>query len=227
MASNPGMAAVAVTPLQVPGRRGRPTAPHVAAIEDEILDAAHALFLEFGYAAVSMEGISERAGISKGALYARYAGKEALFRAVIRKRSDIWSAEAGTQDHLMPRELGLRLIHHARMLVRMFARTKYCQTSQLIQTTAISFPDIAIYWQQNGARKYIDYLAADMASVEGPNRGDCPDWQFLAWLLLDGLSGWYGLEALLGAVSDERMDCFAGQLIETILAAIAAHENPL
>lgn len=224
MASKPQSPAVSA---RAPGanRRGRPSAARVAAIEDEILDAAHALFLELGYEAVSMEGVAERAGVSKGTLYARYTGKEPLFRAVIRKRLDIWSTEAGAQDHLLPRELGPRLMHHARTLARMFAWPEYRQTSQLIQTVAISFPDVAIYWQEQGTRKYIDFLAADMASAAGLEGGDGPDWQFLAGLFLHGFSGWYGIEASASPISDERTESFARQLIDTILAAVAVHET--
>ena len=225
MASKPQSPAASVPP---PGgkRRGRPSAARVAAIEDGILDAAHALFLELGYEGASMEGVAERAGISKGTLYARYTGKEPLFRAVIRKRLDIWSAEAGAQDHLLPRELAPRLLHHARTLARMFAWPEYRQTSRLVQTAAISFPDVAVYWQEQGTRKFIAFLAEDMSSVAEPGWGQAPDWQFLAGLFLHGFSGWYALEASAGPISDERADSFARQLIDTILAALAAHENP-
>lgn len=223
MASKPDLAADAGAHSKAPGRRGRPSAARVAAIEDDILDAAHALFLELGYEAASMEGVAERAGISKGTLYARYTGKEALFRAAIRKRLDIWSAEAGAQDHLLPRELGPRLLYHARTLARMFAWPEYRQTSRLVQTAAISFPDVAVYWQEQGTRKFIEFLAEDMASVGELKSGQSPDWHFLAGLFLHGFAGWYALEASGGPISDERAEGFGRQLIDTILAAVAAH----
>ena len=225
MASKPEPTAAAKAAGRAPRRRGRPSAARVAAIEDDILDAAHALFLDLGYEAASMEGVAERAAVSKGTLYARYAGKEALFRAVIRKRLDIWSARAGAQDHLLPRALAPRLLYHARTLARMFAWPEYRQTSRLVQTAAISFPDVAVYWQEQGTRKFIDFLAADMASVVEPKGGQPQDWTFLAGLFLHGFSGWFALEATAGAVSEERVECFARKLIDTILAAIVAHES--
>jgi AcrR family transcriptional regulator len=225
VASKPRSPAVS-TGLPGGNRRGRPSAARVAAIEDDILDAAHALFLELGYEAASMEGVTERAGVSKGTLYARYTGKEAVFRAVIRKRLDIWSAHAGAQDHLLPRELRPRLMHHARTLARMFAWPEYRQTSKLIQTAAISFPDVAVYWHEQGTRKFITFLAEDMASVFEPKGGESPDWPFLAGLFLHGFSGWYALEESVGPISEERTDTFARHLIDTILAAVTAHDNP-
>jgi AcrR family transcriptional regulator len=48
-----------------------------------ILSAAEALFLAKNYADVSMEDIAEAAGVTKGALYHHFAGKEALYAAMI------------------------------------------------------------------------------------------------------------------------------------------------
>jgi AcrR family transcriptional regulator len=48
-----------------------------------ILAAAEALFLAKNYADVSMEDIAEAAGVTKGALYHHFAGKEALYVATM------------------------------------------------------------------------------------------------------------------------------------------------
>jgi len=225
VASKPEADAAARLPSRKAIRRGRPSAARVAAIEDEILSAAHALFLEFGYESASMEGVAERAGISKGTLYARYVSKEALFRAVNRKRLDLWSARASAQDYLLPTDIAPRLAHHARTLARMFAWPEYRETSQLVQTTARSFPDIAAYWQEQGTRQYIDFLAADMAAAAGSDYARSPDWHFLANLFLHAFAGWFTLENSAGSVSDERVESFVEQLVETILAALAAHRK--
>lgn len=225
MASKPEAASAVRPPVRGANRRGRPSAERVAAIEDDILAAAHELFIELGYEAASMEGVAERAGISKGTLYARYAGKEALFRAVIRKRLDLWSARAGAQDHLLPKELAPRLAHHARTLAGMFAWPEYRETSQLVQTAVRSFPDVAAYWQEQGTRRYIAFLAGDMAAAADEDYARQPDWHFLANLFLHAFSGWFALENSAGPVSDEQVEGFVQQLIETILAAVAAHRN--
>ena len=59
-------------------RRGRPD----EGARDAVLEAATALFVERDYADVSIEEILERAGVSRGALYHHFAGKEELFTAV-------------------------------------------------------------------------------------------------------------------------------------------------
>lgn len=55
----------------------------VPAKRDLIVAAGHALFLEAGYGATSMDAIAERAGVSKRTVYSHFGGKEALFAGVI------------------------------------------------------------------------------------------------------------------------------------------------
>jgi AcrR family transcriptional regulator len=49
----------------------------------ELLDAAHAVFAEHGYAAASVEEVIRRAGLSKGTFYFNFRGKDDLFFAVL------------------------------------------------------------------------------------------------------------------------------------------------
>jgi len=51
-------------------------------LRDEILDAAQALIAEWGYAAMSMDDLAARAGISKPTLYSHFPTKEELVVAM-------------------------------------------------------------------------------------------------------------------------------------------------
>jgi hypothetical protein len=53
-----------------------------------------------------------------------------------------------------------------------------------------------------------------------------PDWHFLANPFLQNFAGWFARENAAGPVSDERVERFVQQLVETILAAGVAHPNP-
>ncbi|PYE81362.1 TetR family transcriptional regulator [Pseudoroseicyclus aestuarii] len=64
-------------------RVGRPRRDEAGAVNARILAAATDLFLERGLAATSCEAVAARARVGKASLYARYAGKEALFEAVV------------------------------------------------------------------------------------------------------------------------------------------------
>ncbi len=48
-----------------------------------ILDAAREMFLAHGYGATSMDALARCAGVSKATIYAHFAGKEALFAALV------------------------------------------------------------------------------------------------------------------------------------------------
>lgn len=72
-----------------------------AANDARLLDAARAVFLDRGYAGASMDRIAHSAGLTKGALYARFPSKDALFLALL-------------SDHLGSRAAEIRAVAAAR-----------------------------------------------------------------------------------------------------------------
>jgi TetR/AcrR family transcriptional repressor of mexJK operon len=72
--------------------RGRPRDLGKA---EAVLDAAWALFLERGVAAVPIEAIAAAAHVSKGTLYACYPDKTALFEAAVRREMERIEAAQG------------------------------------------------------------------------------------------------------------------------------------
>jgi AcrR family transcriptional regulator len=64
-------------------KRGRPPKDLAGDVQARILDAAQQLFLEKGFRSASIDDISELAPASKPTIYAHFAGKEALFVAVV------------------------------------------------------------------------------------------------------------------------------------------------
>jgi AcrR family transcriptional regulator len=63
--------------------------------QDRILSAAENIFARYGYRRASMSQIAEEAGLTRQALYHHYAGKEALFRAVVEQLHELaYEAEA-------------------------------------------------------------------------------------------------------------------------------------
>jgi AcrR family transcriptional regulator len=64
-------------------RSGRPPKELAGAVEQRILDAACEVFLERGFAGTSIDEIAEVARSGKPTIYARFSGKEALFKAVV------------------------------------------------------------------------------------------------------------------------------------------------
>ncbi|RMX08375.1 TetR/AcrR family transcriptional regulator [Corticibacter populi] len=79
MPTSPALASAIASPSK--RRRLKPE----ARIE-EILDAALIEFSEHGYAGTRMDDIAQRAGLSKGGLYAHFASKEQLLEALLTRQ---------------------------------------------------------------------------------------------------------------------------------------------
>lgn len=80
---------------------GRPTRERSAEIETRILDAAKAIFLERGLGGASIDEIASLARAGKPTIYARYANKEALFVATVKREL---LANMGHVQAEMPRD---------------------------------------------------------------------------------------------------------------------------
>jgi AcrR family transcriptional regulator len=72
-----------------PGKR----AAQGRATRGQLIEVATRLFAEHGYEGTSIEAVLSAAGVSRGALYHHFAGKEALFEAVVSAVSDKVTAD--------------------------------------------------------------------------------------------------------------------------------------
>src|SRR6202451_698189 len=73
----------------VPGKR----AAQGRATRGQLIEVATGLFAEHGYEGTPIEAVLTAAGVSRGALYHHFAGKEALFTAVLEALSEGITAE--------------------------------------------------------------------------------------------------------------------------------------
>jgi AcrR family transcriptional regulator len=74
-----------------PGKR----AAQGRATRGQLIEVATQLFTEHGYEGTSIEAVLSAAGVSRGALYHHFAGKEALFEAVLIAVSERVTVELG------------------------------------------------------------------------------------------------------------------------------------
>jgi AcrR family transcriptional regulator len=75
------------------------------ATREQLIEVATRLFAEHGYEDTSIEAVLAAAGVGRGALYHHFAGKDALFEAVVesvdeRISADMTAAIASLQDPL-------------------------------------------------------------------------------------------------------------------------------
>lgn len=83
-----------------------------SSIDPKILESAKGEFLEKGFTNASLREICQKAGVTTGALYKRYSGKEELFAAVLKPTiTDIQelmeSVEKNSYEHLKRSEMQL------------------------------------------------------------------------------------------------------------------------
>lgn len=71
---------------------GRPTVAEAKRRHEHLLDVAGAMFMKLGFGGTSIDAVAEAAGMSKRTVYARYADKNELFSAVLRRLIDRWLA---------------------------------------------------------------------------------------------------------------------------------------
>jgi AcrR family transcriptional regulator len=88
-----------------PGRR----AAQGRATRDHLVEVARRLFAEQGYEDTSIEDVLNAAGVSRGALYHHFAGKEALFEAALEQVEA--SVMAGMQDLVIGTPTAVTALH--------------------------------------------------------------------------------------------------------------------
>lgn len=122
------------TARQAPRRKSRREARQET--RSRLLDAAHAVFTDKGYAAASVEEIALRAGYTRGAFYSNFTGKDDVFFALMDARMaervaevtkvmasaspltvfsdlDAWSRQARDDDELARLRLSAEFRAHA------------------------------------------------------------------------------------------------------------------
>jgi TetR/AcrR family transcriptional regulator, mexJK operon transcriptional repressor len=123
--------------------RGRLSAEGTAELEERLLDAAEATFLEQGYQRATIDSIAKAADITRKTLYARYANKNEIFEAAVRRMLD-----AGLSFPLVeargkgerPRRLLLNL---ARDLIALHETPHMVRIYRLIFAEGQQMPDLA------------------------------------------------------------------------------------
>jgi TetR/AcrR family transcriptional regulator, mexJK operon transcriptional repressor len=145
-------------PRKRPSRGGRPTRDAAARLPDKILDVATGLFLSQGFGATSIEAVAARARISKRTLYARFADKRDLFRAVVRRLIERWLPPFDA-SLLAPGPLDEVLIRTARQILKAALSPEALALMRIMNTEAQRFPELASAMIESGARKGNEHIA--------------------------------------------------------------------
>jgi AcrR family transcriptional regulator len=145
-------------------RSGRPPQARAGEVDERILDAARAVFLERGLAGASIDEIASRARAGKPTIYARYPGKEALFTAVAMR--NVAAAIARFENHVPVgtgieerlTNLGVAILHWV-----LFSDTTDLMRSSIAE--ARRFPDLASSVHRMARRRAEETVARLLAET--------------------------------------------------------------
>ena len=114
-----------------------------------IMDAAWSLFLEKGYAAVSVDEIIRASGGSKSTLYKFFGSKEGVLKALVE-----YFAEGFIREIKLPTEPGQttrgKLVRIGRYIGKQALSSHAINQYRLAVSSVPNFPDIARLWYDSG-----------------------------------------------------------------------------
>jgi AcrR family transcriptional regulator len=138
--------------------RGRPTREDAKLIEEHLLRVATEVFIEQGYGGATMDGMAAAAGVGKHTLYSRYAGKKALFNAVVERLAQHHLLAEFADDESVTVAEGLRNRALAIVLHTMTPET--LALYRIRQREMHQFPELAQITVHGARIQYINDLEA-------------------------------------------------------------------
>jgi AcrR family transcriptional regulator len=138
------------------GRRrpGRPTLS-----DEQLLDIALDLFLENGFERTSIDAICAAAGMAKRTVYARYADKEALFKAALGRAIEDWLVPVEQLRAAEGEDLERTLLKIAQLLLANILSPAGLRLLRLSNAVSVSMPEIAASNTRMGTEPTLAHLA--------------------------------------------------------------------
>lgn len=214
----------AETPRPGGGRAARARADAQRS-EDAILSAARALFLNAGYDGVNLDRIAEAAGVSRQTVYNRFGGKDALFRAMVRRHWGgvvTWSDQvrATIRDVRFP-DPAAKLVGIARAFLRFIDDAEQAAFTRLVIAESPTRPWIGEEFHRFGQALTLETLAEILGAMHQQGVLDCPRpdiaaRQFLA--LINEFSLWPKVLAVGAAQAEvQDPDAIVAEAVATFL----------
>jgi AcrR family transcriptional regulator len=200
-------ARIAPTAAVVSGERGRLSA-------DAWIDAALDLIAEQGVAALAVEPLARRLGVTKGSFYWHFASRDALLEAALRR----W--ETRDQESLL-REVD-RIADPRERLVDLFRRTSREMRTHVIYSAllkALDHPSVRPVMQRLSQRR-IQYLALAYRAL-GLGRRDALNRARLAYAAYVGFLQLI-LQLRLQRIDPADYDAYVEHVVDTLIPPMRA-----
>ncbi|HEX6522791.1 MAG TPA: helix-turn-helix domain-containing protein [Streptosporangiaceae bacterium] len=192
---------------------------HAEATRRAVLAAARSLFGRNGYALTSVDEIADAARVTKGAVYHHFAGKEALFRAVLLEvEAELETRAAGAGD---PAEPPIDQI-----VARMNAYLDAALDEELRRIVLIDAPAVlGVELEESAGQEpgHLDMRSFIAAAVErGQIIGLDPD---VLTHLIRGLA-WLGGMRITRASDRDATRAAVGEALDAMLRGLAPAKSP-
>lgn len=197
---------------------GRPTAGQVLDIDEKILLAALALFLENGYMATSMEAVGIASGVAKRTLYARYPEKSHLFRAIVQERLAKWSKVAPFDPITGSKPVPELLVEYGTNFLAGLRIDEVSLFYKLMSAEGSRFPELARELYVSGHDLAVQHLAEGLERSVAMADGLIQDSDVVARAFTSALLGWFQGESMAKTVNSEECDVFVKHLTRIFLA---------
>ncbi len=182
-----------------PARRGRPTLS-----DEQLLDIALDLFLENGFERTSIDAITAAAGMAKRTVYARYADKEALFKAALARAIEDWMVPVERLRAAEVEGLEKSLLAIAQMLLANILSPAGLRLLRLSNAVSVSMPEIAAANTRMGTEPTLAYLADLFRRRLLPADAPAPEAEEAALAFLHLVVGGPASTAAWGVVFDDE-----------------------
>lgn len=207
-------------PPRTPGTRGPSRDKH-----RDILAGALDLFLELGFDATTIEGVADRAGVSKQTVYAHFGDKATLFRELIEREVGQREAPTHALAATMPNSTDLEadLRTYARWHLRLVMTPHLLALRRRLIGEATRFPALARSWYDHGPRQSIELFAGWFEVLHERGMLHAPDpvvaGEAFNWLVLSRPLN--AAMALAWEEPDTALDAHADDAVRIFLAAHA------
>jgi len=200
--------------------RGRPRNDEIPAIEEVLLGAALDEFVAHGYGGASLARIVGNAGVSKTTLWSRYAGKEALFTAIMKRQIERTDGAAMllTSNGGQP-ALARGLARYANHMLAVSLEGEMADVNRLIASESVRFPELGVAAVQRtmiGVGQIADFISHCTRADPIP----CRNPESVAEIFIGALRGWHSTTIIAcRKPSRKRREAFVERLVELLLAA--------
>ncbi|TFB92232.1 TetR/AcrR family transcriptional regulator [Cryobacterium sp. MDB1-18-2] len=139
-------------------KRGRPTEAGRIERQEQILDAALANFLEYGFGNATVDRIAADARVTKRTIYNYFGNKDGVFTEMQGRLAETVSGDSQNRDTL--ESLAARIVfrlHSAQMI----------GLHRLVIAESLRFPDLARTLHDNGDMRHVARLAEHINAERG------------------------------------------------------------